>query len=225
MSERIQIVGEIPEPRHWPMMPMAQFGSIPDRTDPLFRIVWAPSVMNLVGGEFEDGFTGYRARPSYRHVGEAWILEKWISAFDHTKMDEATYNATWKHPDNGLCLTGPYPRNGTYFFCHKFDGVRLNINIALLVALIKKAKLNSHAANQRAILDMREAEEKADFQKRYDKVKDLQSVGGIRPANIGGRVKRQKSMGPLRSAQSLGLPTRGIKQIKPTEQQLAVAGF
>jgi hypothetical protein len=222
MPERIQLVGEIPEPRHWPIMPMAQFGTVPNRTEPLFRIVWAPSVLTLVGGEFADGFTGYRARPSYRHVGECWILEKWISAFDLTKMDEATYNATWKDPETGLIRTGPYPRNGIYFFCHKFEGTRPNINIPLLVALIKKAKLNPHAANQKAILDMREAEEKADFQARYDKIKDLQSVGGIRPANIGGRVKRQKSMPALQPAP---LPTRGAFKIKPTEQQLAVAGF
>jgi hypothetical protein len=203
-------------------MPMAQFGLIPGRTEPLFRIVWAPSVLHLVGGEFEDGFTGYQARPSYRHVGEAWILEKWISAYDHTKMDEATYNATWKNPLNGLCLTGPYPRNGTYFFCHKFPGTRPNINIPLLVALIKKAKFNSHASNQQAILDMRKAEEKADFQARYDKIKDMQSVGGIRPANIGGRVKKQKSNLSLRPAP---LPTKGAFTIKPTEEQLAIAGF
>jgi hypothetical protein len=206
-------------------MPMAQFGLIPDRKDSLFRIVWAPSVLHLVGGEFSDGFIGYRARPSYRHIGEKWILEKWISAYDCTKMDEPTYNAEFKNPETGLCITGPYPRNGTYFHCHTFDGIRPNINIPLLVALIKKAKFNDPRANQRAIVEAQQAAENADFKARFDKMKDLQSVGGIRPANIGGRVKKQKSFGPLRDAASLGLPTRGVKQIQPTERELAVAGF
>lgn len=225
MPERIQLVGEIPEPQMWPMIRMGQFGKIVGREEPLFRIVFAPSVKTLVGGEYPDGYVGYRVRPAYRHIGDKWILEKWISGFDHTKMDEATYNARFKDPETGLCITGPYPRNGIYFHCHTFEGRSPSINIPLLIALIKKAKFNDPAANQRAIVDAQAAAEKVDFQNRFDKMKDLQSVGGIRPANIGGRVKKQKSFGPLRSAESLGLPTRGIKQIQPSEQQLAIAGF
>ena len=227
MSERIQLIADIPEPQHWPM-PMKQFGSIPGRAaDPLFRIVFAPSVKTLVGGTFPDGFTGYRVRPAYRHIGDKWILEKWISAFDHTKMDEVTYDAQFKD-ENGLCITGPYPRNGIYFHCHTFSGGQFgkpDINIALLTALIKKAKFNNPRDNQRAILDSQKAAERADFQSRFDKIRDLQSVGGIRPANIGGMVKKQKSNVSIPLAADYGLPTKGAFTIKPTEEQLAIAGF
>lgn len=224
VSERIQLVGDIPEPQHWPLMPMGQFGKIAGREEPLFRIVFAPSVKTLVGGTFPDGFTGYRVRPAYRHIGDKWILEKWISGYDHTKMDEVTYEANFKD-ENGLCITGPYPRNGIYFHCHTFEGRSPQINIPLLVALVKKAKFNNPRDNQRAILDTQAAAEKADFQRRYDKVRDLQSVGGIRPANIGGRVKKQKSNVSIPLATDYGLPTKGAFTIKPTEEQLAIAGF
>ena len=230
MSERIQIVGEIPEPRTWPLQPMKQFGQVPGREDNLFRIVWAPSVKQLVGGAFADGFTGYRARPSYRPIGDAWILEKWISAFDATQSDEAAYNARWKDPQTGLCITGPYPRNGTYFHCHTFPGKRPEIDIELLIALIKKAKLNNKQANQRAILDQLEKDERADDARRFDQVKDMAAVGGIRPANIGGKVKAQKSMPPLEDARKFGLPTNGPAfrnagaTFTPTESQLALIG-
>jgi hypothetical protein len=54
---------------------------------------------------------------------------------------------------------------------------------------------------------------------------DSQRVSGIRAANIGGRVKAQKSFPELKDARSLGLPVRGARTIKPTSGQLQVAGF
>lgn len=232
MPERIQLVGEVPEPRHWPLQPMKPFGQIPGRDENLFRIVWAPSVKALMGGKFPDGFIGYKVRPAYRAVGEAWILEKWISAYELTRQTEAAYNTDPRNIDfqTGLLKTGPYPRNGTYYLCHTFKGKRPEININLLVALIKKAKLNSTAMNQRAILDTLEAEDRADDARRFDQVKDASSVGGIRPANIGGMVKKQKSAPPLRLASDFGLPTRGPafrgagKAFVPTEHQLSLIG-
>lgn len=233
MSERIQLVGEIPEPRHWPLQPMKQFGTIPGREDNLFRLVWAPSVKGLVGGKFRDGFTGYKVRPSYRAVGDSWILEKWISAAECTQQTEASYNADPRNIDfeTGLYKTGPYPRNGTYYLCYAFPkGERPNINIYLLTSLIKKAKLNSSAMNRKAILEATAKEEAADDARRFEQVKDLQSVGGIRPANIGGMIKKQKSMPPLQDARKFGLPTHGPAfrnagaTFTPTESQLALIG-
>lgn len=225
MSERIQLCGEIPEPRAWPMMPMRVFGLIPGREDPLFRIVFASSVKHLVGGEFADGFTGYRVVPTYEYIGDKWILEKWASAYDFTKQTEIEYKAKWEDPDNHLCLTGPYPRNGAYQWVWTFNNPEQIGAAGIVAALVNKARFNSSAANKAAI-EQSQAKAKRDrFQNNFDKMRDGERVSGSRPANIGGTVKSFKAMKPLQDARALGLPTRGARVIKPSSGELQVAGY
>lgn len=225
MQERIQICGEIPEPRHWPLQSMAQFGLIPGRTEPLFRIVFASSVRHLVGGEFADGFTGYRAVPTYEYIGDKWIMEKWVSAFEFTKQTEAQYRAQWEDPETHLCLTGPYPRNGAYQWVWTFNKPEQIGAHGIIAALVNKAKYNSQAAN-RAAIEQAQAKEKQDrFQKNFDRMKDQSRAMGIRAANFGGNVKAQKSLPDLMDARKLGLPTRGARSITPTSGELQVAGY
>ena len=219
MNGTIQLCGDIPEPTHWLGVPhprdMKRFGTN-QYDQPLFRIVFAPSVKMLCGGEFADGFTGYRVRPAYRHIGSKWIMEKWISAWDHTMMTEEQYNLKFRDPFTGLVSTGPYPSRGVYFECHTFDFLSPgDCNIETIAALVKKAKLNDPIANARAIRATREAEERDQQQKRFDKIKDLMPVAGSRAANIGGRVKATKSAPTPKTANELGLPIRGATQIRP----------
>lgn len=225
MAGAIQLCGSIPEPVYWLGNPhpsvMKRFGENP-YGGPLFRIVFAPSVKMLCGGEPTNpeaegyGVPGYYVRPAYRHIGAKWIMEKWISAFDHTMMTEEQYNLKFRDPYTGLILTGPYPSRGVYFECHTFDFLSPgDCNIETIAALVKKAKMNDPAANARAMRQTREAEEKADQQNRFDKIKDLMPVAGIRAANIGGHVKATKSAPTPKTANELGLPIRGATQIKP----------
>jgi DNA-binding protein H-NS len=101
-----------------------------------------------------------------------------------------------------------------YFECHTFDFLSPgNCNIETIAALVKKAKINDPVENARAIRATREAEEKEQQQKRYDKIKDLMPAYGSRAANIGGRVKATKSASTPKTANELGLPLRGATQI------------
>jgi hypothetical protein len=231
MNERIQVCGEIPEPRHWPLQPMACYGTIPGRQEPLFRIVFASSVRCLVGGEFtnpETGaveFVGYQARPRYDYIGDKWILEKWVSAYEFTKQTELEYKAQWEDPNTHLCLTGPYPRNGEYQWVWTFNTPEQISAHGIVAALVNKAKYNSASANQAALKDAQKAAKKAKFQQSFDRMKDSQRAFGIRAANIGGMVKATKSTPPLRDARKLGLPVRGARTIKPSIEQLEVAGY
>jgi hypothetical protein len=225
MTERIQLCGEIPEPRHWPLMPMSVYGTIPGREEPLFRIVFASSVRHLVGGEFSDGFTGYRAVPTYEYIGDKWIMEKWVSAFEFTRQTELQYKAHWEDPTTHLCLTGPYPRNGSYQWVWTFNSPEQIGAAGIVAALVNKAKFNSGAAN-RAAIEQAAAKAKQDkFQENFARMKDKQRVSGIRAANIGGRVKALKSFPEIQDARALGLPTRGARQIKATSGELQVAGY
>jgi hypothetical protein len=195
---------------------MKRLGGTNPYGDPLFRIVFAPSVKMLCGGEFSDGYTGYRIRPAHRHIGSKWIMEKWISGWDSTFMSPEQYDLKFRDPFTGLVSTGPYPSKGSYFHCHTFEYSQPGDGgIDTIIALVKKAKLNDPTENARAIRATREAEEKDAQNKRFDKIKDLMPVAGIRAANIGGHVKVTKSAPTPKTANELGLPTRGATQIRP----------
>lgn len=230
-SNRVQLCGGVPEPQHWPMTPMKVYGTIPGRDEPLFRIVFASSVMGLVGGEFVDPetgsvyFTGYQPRPRYEYIGDKWIMEKWVSAKEFTRQTEAEYYAQWKDPNTGLCLTGPYPVNGDYQWVWTFNKPEQIGAAGIVASLVNKAKYNSKAAVAASLRDARAAEKKAKFQHSFEKMKESQRAFGIRAANIGGRVKATKSLPELRDARKLGLPVRGARALKPTQEQLEVAGY
>lgn len=211
----------VPEPTHFPRA-MARFGLNPF-DEPKFRIVFAPSVKTLVGGQFADGFCGYRARPAYRNIGNKWIVEKWISAYDHTKMTPEAYELRFRDPQNGLCITGPYPTRGAWNWCHTFDQTDpVNENIDQLIGLLIKAERNDPRDNQRAILDTMAREEKADEAQRYDRCKELLPAFGIRAANLGGRVKATKSAPLMKSANELGLPTQGFSVMDTRKKEIEV---
>lgn len=188
---------------------MGRFGLNP-YDQPAWRIVFAPSVRMLVGGQFSDGYVGYRSRPAYRNIKNKWVVEKWLSGFEHTKLSPIEYEVRFRDPLTGLCLTGPYPEKGAWNWCHTFDACDpVNENIDQLIALLQKAALNDPRANQRAILDSMAREEAAEDAQRYDRCKELLPAFGIRAANIGGSVKATKSAPLMKSANELGLPLSG----------------
>jgi hypothetical protein len=230
MAELIQSCGEVPKPRMWPMKSMREYGTIPGKEESLFRIVYAPSIYYLVGGEFTnpDGgveFAGYLPRPRYDYIGEKWILEKWVSAKEFTGQTEVEYRAQWEDPRTHLCLTGPYPRDGEYQWVWTFNNSEQIGAAGIVAALVNKAKYNSKSANAQAIREMQAKEKKDRFSRNFDKMKDSARAFGIRSANLGGMVKAQKSRPGLMDARALGLPVRGVRAIKPSVGEMTVAGY
>jgi hypothetical protein len=149
-------------------------------------------------------------------------MEKWISGWDATLMTPEQYDLKFRDPFTGLVATGPYPSKGAYHHCHTFEYSQPGDGgIETIIALVKKAKLNDPGANARAIRATREAEEKEQQQKRFDKIKDLMPAAGIRAANFGGRPKITKSAPTPKTANELGLPLRGATQIRPEKLHYA----
>lgn len=187
---------------------MARYGVNP-YGEPLYRLVYAPSVKKIVGGKFTDGHIGYRARPAYRHIGPHWVIEKWISAVELTRMNEEQYNSAYRDLETGLFPTGPYPSRGVYHYCETLSCNPAEANIDKLVMWLEHAKQVDPAANQRALLESLDKADKADDAHRLDWAKDKNRASGIRAANFGGMVKAQKSYPMEKSAKDLGLPSRG----------------
>lgn len=189
-------------------MSMKRFGVNP-HGESLWRVVFAPSVKKIVGGKFADGFTGYRVRPSYQHLGPVWVLEKWISAFQHTQMTEARYEQQYKDLETGLIPTGPYPSRGTYSFCEALNGNPADINFDWIIGYIRKGERNDPAQNAKVLLDNMERQEKADAAERFDRCKEMLPAFGIRATSYRGHVKATKSAPIMKSANELGLPKSG----------------
>lgn len=197
----------LPQPTCYPM-PMARFGVNP-YGEPLYRLVYAPSVKKMVGGKFPDGYIGYRARPAYRHIGPHWIIEKWISAIELTRMTEEQYRSAYVDKETGLFPTGPYPHRGIYHYCETLSCNPAEANIDKLVMWLDHSKYVDPAANQRQLLEDIDKADKDDAAHRLDWARDKNRASGIRAANFGGMVKAQKSYPMEKSANSLGLPQKG----------------
>ena len=197
----------LPLPTCYPL-PMSRYGLNPYGEN-LYRIVYAPSVRKMVGGKFADGYTGYRSRPAYRHIGPYWVIEKWISAFELTRMTEEQYRSAYIDKATGLFPTGPYPSRGVYYYCETLSCNPSEANIDKLVMWLEHSKHVDPAQNQRQLLDEIDQAEKADAAHRLDWAKDKNRAAGIRAANFGGMVKAQKSYPMEKSATSLGLPRNG----------------
>ena len=206
---------EIPKPSHWPMS-MARFGKNP-MGENIYRVVFAPTVRKLVFGQFSDGYIGARLRKSYPAIGNKWIIEKWISGFEDTRMTPAEYEK-WgpRDPQSGMLINGPYPYNGTYNECHTFEFENPQAgSIEKIIALVEKARYNDPIANRIAMRDEDERKEKADAEQRFLRVRELEPLYGARPASIGGRPKavNHKTQNTALTANELGLPTANNKVV------------
>ena len=114
--------------QHYPL-PMARFGKNPHGEN-LWRIVWAPSRRMLAG----DG--AFRWVQAYRQIGAAWILEKWVSAWDFCQCSKAKWEET-------MLILGPYPARGEYVHAHTFGAAVADSNVEKLISWIEEGQRRS----------------------------------------------------------------------------------
>jgi hypothetical protein len=201
---------EIPKPSHWPIS-MARFGSNPFG-EPMYRVVFAPTVKKLVFGQFPDGYVGGRVRPMHREIGNKWIIEKWISAFEDTKMTPSEYERYGpRDPQSGMLIDGPYPYQGTYNHCWTFDGENPEpASIEIAIRLVEKGKGRSFSEIKAANREMDAKQEKQAAEQRFLRVRETEPLYGIRPASFPGGPKavNHKSQRLPIAANDLGMPTK-----------------
>lgn len=197
---------DLPEPQHWPMS-MERFGKTP-YNKPLYRIVFAPSVKKIVGGKWPDGAVEYRLRKAYRKVGDEWILERWLSAAEFTRMTRERFEETTRDPQTGLFVSGPWPEKGVYFMCEDAplaspgDG-----GIEKLIGWIEHGR-NNHdpLANALAYTKQMVAEDAAWDAEALLKIGEARPSFGRRPTSFRGGVHKVKEYEFPKSAQQTGLP-------------------
>ncbi len=200
--------------QHYPGIPMSRYGLNP-YLEPLFRIVFAPSRQSLVCGQFWDGNTGGQWLPLYGHVGDKWVMEKWLSPYDFCKMSRDRW-------DREMQVLGPWPDRGEYELCHVFDAcVPAAANLDKLIMWINEGK-NRPYAEVRAACEKVYAQETKDTERMQEAAfKDaLPAFGTVPLVGYGGK-RGSKNGGLKLSANDLGLPVKS-GSMTPTRSAVQV---
>lgn len=220
---------EVPKPSVWPM-PMARFGTIPTgsmKGEPIYRIVFAPTCRKLVFGQYADGYTGARPRPVHPSVGKKWVLEKWVSGWEDTKMTPAEYER-WgpRDPQSGMLINGPYPHDGVYNHCWTFDAIEDISGVEHIINMINRGAKRSAAEVKANNAELDQKAEKAAAAERFMRCREVEPLYGIRPANFAGAPKavNHKTQKTPIAANDLGLPTRRGSVVSMRGPKVSVNG-
>ena len=128
---------------------MARFGKNPFGEN-LWRIVWAPSRRTLA----IDPLGEHSHVRIYRQIGERWVLERWITAWEFCQCSERAWN---EGPGRVL---GPYPARGMYQHAFTFDVPVQDCNLDKLIAWIEAGRMRSWQDHLDACKSEYEREEK-----------------------------------------------------------------
>lgn len=185
--------------RHYPTS-MRRFGLNPFG-EPEFRIVFAPSRRYLVCGEWPDGSNYAQWVVKHKNLKNVWIMERWVSAETYAGCSPDAWNA------GGGLILGPYPSRGEYELCWTFDTfVPDDASLDSIVDAVKKrfrfAELRTYHRDQA------EKERDATRQTAEDMIRNSLPAFGGRVLASSRIARGTKTMPELKSAESLGLPTK-----------------
>jgi hypothetical protein len=191
----------------------------------LYRVVYAPSRLYLVGKRWEDtGAAEYRFMPLYKAKG--WILERWLSAFEYCKMGPDRYDIEYRDPITGLYITGPYPQQGEYDMCWDFEKTEPTQGYACrVIAMIEAGRLRSYnenlVANREHMAKQEKAREDRAFAEIQNEMPTFQGQVLSAPSTNGRSGIRQFKTRPDRIAAN-DLRIRG-KKVPLAPRKFAVA--
>jgi len=179
--------------------------------EPIYRIVFAPTSKKLVFGKYQDGYVGCRQRPRHPEVGNKWVLEKWTSGFEDTKMTPAEYER-WgpRDPQSGMLINGPYPYDGVYNHCWTFDAIEDISGADKIIDLINRGSMRSASEIKTKNAEIDKRLEREANEERFLRCREVEPLYGVRPANFSGTpkaVNHKTAKTPI-TANELGLPTR-----------------
>lgn len=181
---------------------MGRFGQNPYQEN-MFRIVFAPSRMSLVCGTFDDGSTGGRWMPLYGHLGDKWILEKWLTPFEFCRMTREQW-------DREMLVNGPFPDRGEYEHCHTFETCTpAEANLDKLIMWINEGKNRSYDEIRAACEAKYQSEDRDVANMQESVIRDALPAFGTVPLVGRGGGRGTKTDRIRKTAAELGLPTRG----------------
>jgi len=197
--------------RTYPGLNMHLYGLNPYQEN-IWRVVFAPSRRTLVCGDHGSGYVEARWMPEYGHLGDIWVLEKWLSAAEI----EPGGKAKW---DRERSVNGPYPERGDYFWCHSFETCDpVNANLDKLISWINEGKNRPYGEVRAACEKTYQAETRATESMQDSMIRDAMPAFGLAPLVGYGGKRGTKTATIIRSANELGLPTKGGLGSNPDEK-------
>ena len=190
-----------PTIQHYPMA-LGRFGQNPFGEN-LFRIVLAPSVARLIGGQWPDGSRGYKWSVPLSYRSKGWILESW----DWCRVSPREWESAMD-PFSGWPVNGPYPSRGEYYLSWEFDkGVQAD-SLEKIIGAIHAGRNRSFEEIRKNLKDEYAAEERNRLREQDAEIRDGFTAFGVTPKPISSRrVSRgTKTMPEMKSANELGLP-------------------
>lgn len=183
--------------------PMGRFGQNPFG-DNLFRIVLAPSVARLIGGQWPDGSRGYRWSVPLSYRGKGWILEAW----DWCRISSREWDAA-ADPISGWPVNGPYPARGEYYLAWEFDrGVDAD-SLEQIIGAIDRGRRRSFEEVRQFHKAEYEAEERGRKREQDAAIRNDYTAFGVTPkpiSSLTGVFRGTKTIPEMKSANELGLP-------------------
>lgn len=190
-----------PTIQHYPA-PMGRFGQNPFGEN-LYRIVLAPSVARLIGGQWADGSRGYRWSVPLSYRGKGWILEAWDWCRVSPREWESTVDPLSQWP-----VHGPYPAQGEYYLSWEFDqGVEAD-SLEKIIGAIERGRNRNFEQIRQFHKAEYEAEERNRLREQDAEIRDGFTAFGVTPKPISSRLvsRGTKTMPEMKSANELGLP-------------------
>ncbi len=180
----------------------------------IYRVVFAPSRRTLVCGDHGSGYTEARWMPEYGHIGDLWVMEKWLSGIEI----EPRGKAAW---DRERSINGPYPERGDYFWCHTFETCTPDeANLAKLVSWINEGKNRPYGEVRAACENKYNQETKSTESMQDSLIRDALPAFGMAPLVGYGGGRGTKTATIIRSANELGLPLKTGRTHNPEETVL-----
>jgi len=186
---------------------MARFGKN-HYGENLYRIVFAPSRRYLVYGEWSSGERKAQWLPKYPEVGNAWVLERWLTPFEYARCTPEEWNRE-------LTILGPYPDRGEYEICHKFEKTTpTDESLTKLIELIEASHKNTrrngkvfdNPENTVACMEAAQREQAQISANMQDLIGNVLPAFGAAPMSGYGGSRGTKAFPVERSAVEAGLP-------------------
>lgn len=181
---------------------MARYGQNPFGEN-LWRLVWSDSRTYLVCGQWNDsGAVRAQECLCYPQIRGQWILERWLSAWDYTRMLPSQWDASQEN------ILGPYPSRGEYVLAGDGGLDPGLINFDLLIPMIEAGAKMSWG-ERLAACHLSQANKDKEYDRKADAIirNAFPAFGGVPFSQLStGAGGLSKSTPELKTANELGLP-------------------
>lgn len=181
----------------------------------MYRVVYAPSRRSMV----KQSAKRHQWMRTYPQAGVAWVLEKWLSAYEFTGMGPEQW------AQNPVGVLGPYPERGEYELMHIFYPAPASLgHIEKIIRMTEAGKKYRAAENMVALKDEVDRERKEDKRVWHDRLMDRTAAFGTAPISAYGGGRGTKTKEFTLTASDVRKPVKaGHMMARPTSQRYDVS--